>query len=278
MEDLAERILQYSQQPASRRRASRPPAAPAAAAGDPSAQMWDNMMPTWKDMGSYLLGLWSYAQQLHVQCMIAMAETAAAASAAAAAAAAGAPATSSVPDASSSGGSHDQDTGASSSSSSSIQAASSSTAAPADGTPWEWKTVVDPSQEDLVLAFTLQSQSSWLRPNLVRLAHTWLRHIKYGEPNRLTQLGDAALTWVAVQLAPVTHPRIVALGMGGPAVAAAVGKLGKRPPPGLRVSHSSWGLAESLGVLLKQLSKTIPLQHTAMAASAFIKCVGGMCT
>jgi hypothetical protein len=89
------------------------------------------------------------------------------------------------------------------------------------------------------MAVTLQCQYSWLRPNLVRLAHTWLRHIKHGEPNRLTQLGDAALTWVAVQLAPMTHPTIVALGVGGPHVAAAVPLLGKRPPAGLRVRHSS---------------------------------------
>jgi hypothetical protein len=82
----------------------------------------------------------------------------------------------------------------------------------------------------------LQVQAAWLGPNLLRLAHAWLLQAPPDNAIRVVSLLFCIYEWAEVQLAPRMHPCVLQLGVGGPAVAAAVAAGGSVPPEQLQVS------------------------------------------
>jgi hypothetical protein len=96
------------------------------------------------------------------------------------------------------------------------------------GTPCEWPPM-RPGADDLVSAAVLQVQAAWLRPNLLRLQHAWLHNVQQKQTDVPISMRDIVQGWGLAQRAPSLHPAVVHLGVGRPAVAAAVQQLGRQP-------------------------------------------------
>jgi hypothetical protein len=87
---------------------------------------------------------------------------------------------------------------------------------------------------DLPRAVALQVQAAWLRPNLLRLAHTWMLHgaEACSSGRALHTVGGE---WVVVQLSLHMHPAMLLAGVCTRPVATAMLALDSSRPAGLQV-------------------------------------------
>jgi hypothetical protein len=99
-----------------------------------------------------------------------------------------------------------------------------------------WETVAEDGEVDIPSAVALQVQAAWLRPNLLRLLHTWLLQADEGQADEASRLLLFAWDLLFVQLAPTTHPLRMQLGAtGGPALSAAMAAVGDRGVANMQV-------------------------------------------
>jgi hypothetical protein len=226
MEELAGRMLVYSQQPGS--------------SSDQRgnefviARLLKGQLPCWEDLAFGLLRTWNLLQSLHYQCLLAASPEAAGLQAR-------------VVDPSSGGGactgtsSHQlapagssSDGDGSGSGSGSEQCATTSSAAGGGGMSWSWSGMTA-AGGDVVSALSLQVQAAWLRPNLVTLLDAWLHRIQAKQVDIAANMRDNTRAWAEVLTAPNLHPALAQLGYSGPAAAAAAAQLGSVRPVTLQV-------------------------------------------
>jgi hypothetical protein len=260
MEELAGRILVYSQQPGS--------SSSQTGSGAVLARVLMGQLDCWEDLAFDLICMWSGMQRVHFQCLLA---------ASPAAEPSGASTRGGLGSTSSSSGRSNRSAGSSTGStsrrskqvapaafsraaagsddSSSKQAAPASSVAGKGGSTWAWLPM-RPGADDLQAAALLQIQAAWLRPNLVRLQHAWLHRIQEDQISLAVSMEDIAQGWALVQRAPSLHPAVVQLGAGGPPVAAALKQLGSRQ-------------LEELQVRLDAVSKQYRAEHKQLQWRVF---------
>jgi hypothetical protein len=239
MEDLARRILQYSQLAIS---TSNVPGHE-----DMLLRIAQQQLPCWEDMAGALLQLWLHVMQLHTECVLA--DAAAVYKQTVGSSSGGSSSSCSTP-----GGmglawnqaapaSGTSNTSASSSSGTSGDAGSSSTQTCSSsgsmaGMSWPWDSCWPdwlPAPPGGTLALTQVVKSAWLHPNLLRLASAWLRGPPSGSMIDALRLQTAVFTWVTWHKAVYLHPCSLQLGLGHPAAAAAVAEAAGRNLPQLEV-------------------------------------------
>jgi hypothetical protein len=250
MEELAGRILAYSQQPGSS----------GSCTNDTIllARMLMGQLLCWEDLAYGLLCMWTAMQMLHLQCLLAASDDAeliceaeGASSSDSGAVAGGSSTKGGSANISSSSSTTTTtigtDTGTSSSSAGSRvnmggrthtaaasssgtstsrqHAAAASTVAGKGGMPWRWP-AMQAYVGELHAAASLHITTAWLRPNLVRLLHAWLQHVPERHMELAADIRTPVWGWAHVQKSPSMHPAVLQLGITQPAVAAAAAQRG----------------------------------------------------
>jgi hypothetical protein len=101
------------------------------------------------------------------------------------------------------------------------------------------------AEAELLSAVALQVQAAWLRPNLLHLMHAWLLQAGEGEVTAVHVL-RLSYDLVNTQLAPAMHPAVVQLGLGGPAMEAAVAAVGSKRLQEVQVSSGCGAAGQQL--------------------------------
>jgi hypothetical protein len=248
MEELAGRILVYTQQPGSRSKQ------PGQASFD--SQVMAGRLPPWQGLACELLQAWNSVQMLHFQCLLAASPDAYRFNMDADSSGTDGHANDGGSKQGGPGGNSSSDgvtrtaacaaTTTTTTSSSSKQTPLVSSVAGKGGTPWIWPTMITGTWS--LSPVSLHTTTAWLRPNLVRLLHAWLRQAPLQEGMTVHNIRETVKGWALVQRAPSMHPAASQLGHCVPAEAAAAEQLGSERLAELQVRHGSTLCIRSLDV------------------------------